>query len=303
MTLHGAALGHDGSATPVNGQMLRRLVESIAEPGVVGAGDLLVSEQDTPDDTVKIAGGIAVVEADGAGLFGRYLAFNNGDDSSPQFTPTGGDERIDELIVRVTDGEPDWEIVEGTPAGSAVPPTITGDNYLHLARVTIPPTTSVIDDSMIEDMRPRAASTPPAPTVRHGDDIIDVSDLPRGILDEAVQAGPQTGITTEADLTGMTVTVDVPAGRKLKITAKGTLSASSNSIDATGNIKESTTQLGVWGQCWSMLAANDAIGQSGFAIVEPSAGVHTYKMTALRTGSGTLNVTNAHLIVEDIGAA
>ncbi len=158
MTLHGSAVGHDGASTPLNGLMLRRLVEAVGSAGVIGAGDLLVSEQDTPDDTLKVAGGLGIVDADGSGLFGRYLVINNGDASTPAFTPTSGDGRIDEVIVRVTDGEPELEIVEGTPAGSPVAPSITGDNYLHLAEVTIPPTTSVIDDSMIEDMRESAAS-------------------------------------------------------------------------------------------------------------------------------------------------
>ena len=209
MTLRGQAWGHDGET--YDGQDMRHLVASFVRSGVVGVGDFLVTEQGTPDDTLNVAGGLLVVEADGAGLFGRYLAPNVGDDTTPAFTPTGGDGRIDEVICRVTAGVPAIEIVEGTPAGTPVAPPITGDNCEWLATVTIPPTTSVIDDSMIADRR-TLASTMSSPAV--------VECHVRRVAVQSIPANTFTDIswdTEDADLDGFltapSVNLTVPADR------------------------------------------------------------------------------------------
>lgn len=116
----------------------------------------------------------------------------------------------------------------------------------------------------------------------------------------------QTGITTEVDITNLTVTVTVPAGRRIKIT--GYIPAFSTTVTGDAgriSIKEGATLLTL-GQAFiggTAAGANSIMPQ---VILTPPAGTHTYKLTASRvSGSGTF-VMNAdptfpaYILVEDI---
>lgn len=149
----GPALGHDGKT--YNGKDFRQFANSLAYAttvgGVMGAEQLVVSAQSTPNATVKIAAGRAVIPATGAGLTGFYHVYNDSSVNTAAFTATGADPRTDRVILRVdASGNVAPEIVAGTPGpGVPAPPTVTGDNYLVLARVEIPAGTSTITGTMI----------------------------------------------------------------------------------------------------------------------------------------------------------
>lgn len=151
MTWTTQAWGHDGKT--YDGKDMRELVEAVFynSPGVVHG--LAVSQQGSPNTTVKVALGKAIVAATGAGLLGQYHAWNDADVDSPSFTATTTNGRKDRLILRITAGVPALEIVEGTPSGSPVEPAITGDNYLELALITMPGSTTNITNAMITDRR------------------------------------------------------------------------------------------------------------------------------------------------------
>lgn len=113
----------------------------------------------------------------------------------------------------------------------------------------------------------------------------------------------QTGIgTSDTDLTGLTVTVDVNSGERIKITAH----AAFQKITSTGIsfflIKEGATLLN---EDLATLAAVDYWGAHAEVILTPSAGSHTYKLAA-RASAGTLNLEAAatfpsFILVEGIG--
>lgn len=132
----------------------------------------------------------------------------------------------------------------------------------------------------------------------------EMNALPGGVLGYTEVTANQGPITTEADLTGLTATVTVPAGRRVKITVQGHVAAS---IDGIGiiRVKESTTDL-------NAVQVPSGGGVTGLfyqavAIVAPSSGSHTYKASlALAAGTGTVtheasSARIAFILVEDLG--
>ncbi|HSW78926.1 MAG TPA: hypothetical protein VLF88_02850, partial [Candidatus Babeliales bacterium] len=130
-------------------------------------------------------------------------------------------------------------------------------------------------------------------------------DCNGGTLGYAQVTANQTTITTETDLTSLTVTVTVPANHRIRISAQTALQSSVASDQLTLRIKESSTVLQT---CRTSLAAS-AIDQSlrCFVIITPNGASHTYKLTLERSsGSGNAQLTAssnqpATMLVEDIG--
>lgn len=125
-----------------------------------------------------------------------------------------------------------------------------------------------------------------------------------GQLGYAQVVANQTPVTAEIDLTGLSVAVTVGTGRRIKISGQ-TLWISTASATVAVEINEGVTEL-------NEFQAHSSIIGNGFSaapevIVTPSAGAHTYKLTArMFGGTGTLlasALTPAYILVEDIGAA
>lgn len=134
------------------------------------------------------------------------------------------------------------------------------------------------------------------------------NSVPGGWLGYAKLGAAQAGITTEVDLTGLSLTVTVNANRLLKLTANMTVSISGGTGSRVSvYIKEGVTYLGVaevvlvsassWGAQLEVMAL----------VVAPSAGAHTYKCSLARNGdttAGTYIESAAQgpvFLVEDIG--
>lgn len=127
--------------------------------------------------------------------------------------------------------------------------------------------------------------------------------LPQGELGYAQVTADQGAITTVTDLTSLTVTVTVGAGRRIRITG----AIRSSNTGANSNlllIRESTTTLQT-----SSYVASTATERMPPAVYvfTPTAGSHTYKLTA-DTGGGTMTMrasstAPAFIQVEDIGPA
>lgn len=130
--------------------------------------------------------------------------------------------------------------------------------------------------------------------------------LPRGVLGHVAVTANQGSITTEVDLTGLSVTVTVGTSRRIKITGytrgiESTVAADEISF----RIKEGATQLEQ--SQVTVGSANRGYTQLVQVSLTPSAGSHTYKLTAVRSaGTGTLTMAAsatapAWILVEDIG--
>lgn len=112
-------------------------------------------------------------------------------------------------------------------------------------------------------------------------------------------------VTTETDLTGLTVTATIGASRRIKLSYHVVISRSVLDGYSNMKIKEGVNVLS------EIFITNDISGigesRSGFVLLTPSVGLHTYKLSLTRgsgTGTSTLAATAtypAFFIVEDVG--
>lgn len=130
--------------------------------------------------------------------------------------------------------------------------------------------------------------------------------LPGGWIGYVEATANQTTITTEADLTSLSVTVTAGTTRRLRLTGKVNFTSTVANDGAKLRIKESSTVLNAADNATPTGAGGVFIFAS--AVITPSAGSHTYKLTLARTGTGTLTMNAsateaAYLLIEDIGPA
>lgn len=132
--------------------------------------------------------------------------------------------------------------------------------------------------------------------------------LPGGWLGWIESTSDQTGITSEVDVTSVTLTVTVNASRRIKISVGGMVSAVTNDAAAVGRINKDGSNAGTWCRTGTITAGNDW-QCFGSWIDTPSTGSHIYKATIARSsGTGTITVSGTSpgrcwILVEDIGPA
>lgn len=131
------------------------------------------------------------------------------------------------------------------------------------------------------------------------------ASVPKGTLGYATNSGAQTP-TSGTDLTGLTTTVTVGTGRRIRISARVAVS----SVSVTGSFYSITVYEGasaVGGG--DVLFTSDSTGFQGTVYIEtiltPTAGAHTYKLK-FGSGSGTMttaysSASPSYILVEDIG--
>lgn len=131
---------------------------------------------------------------------------------------------------------------------------------------------------------------------------------PSSTLGYAEVTASQSGITAVTDLTGLSSTINVPAGRRIKITAKVAVNGSVASNTAALQIQEGATVLQNI-QIQNSTTPGNGTTEEGEVIITPSAGMHTYKLTLqLSAGGGTVGMAAAStfpafILVEDITGA
>lgn len=131
--------------------------------------------------------------------------------------------------------------------------------------------------------------------------------VPWGTLGYAQAVVDQLGITTITDLTNLSAAVTVGAGRRIRISAGGIVSA-----DTVGNIEHqlSIREGATFKQVSILLSSAANYMSHHFSVVlTPSTGAHTYKVSLAKTGgAGTVGLradalNPAYILVEDIGLA
>ena len=114
------------------------------------------------------------------------------------------------------------------------------------------------------------------------------SYLSSNFLNYSSVIASQGTFTTETDITGLSIVITVPTNKRVRLTAQIKLNSSVNSDAVNMWIKEGSTFLNGYGGTLSFLNQNyTAYSQ---VIISPSAGVHTYKVSAVRS-SGTGSIT------------
>ena len=136
-----------------------------------------------------------------------------------------------------------------------------------------------------------------------------MNQIPKGVLGYAFRTENITGLSggTILDLPDLSVQVSVPAGRVLRVVGyvrAWTAPAQGNEINLL--IREGNDTLSF--KRFIAGTANRADGGAVEALIRPSVGTHTYKLSFQQvTGTGNWTVQSsgvapAYILVEDIGA-
>jgi len=165
VTFQSAAYAVDGN--PESGNFLRLMLQSATggSQGIIGAQDLAVTANTVPNPGINIASGACVVLGAEAPFQGSYYGYNVGTDTSITIAATGGTIRSDMLVVRAED--PTWSgspwgnpaagqilyprIISGVSPGATTVPG--GYSAIPLARIDMPASVSVVQQSYIHDLR------------------------------------------------------------------------------------------------------------------------------------------------------
>lgn len=130
--------------------------------------------------------------------------------------------------------------------------------------------------------------------------------MPAGWLGYEQVTSSQSSITTITDLTGLSVTVTVPASRRIRVTGSAFLSRTVADGATSLLIRESSTTLKNAGY----LTTGAQFGaEEGSVVLTPSAGSHTYKLSLEQdSGTGSSGIiaaatTPAFILVEDLGSS
>ena len=137
-----------------------------------------------------------------------------------------------------------------------------------------------------------------------------IDSLPAGWLGYLPRTSDQTGITTEVDVSGVTVTVTLNASRRIKVSGYTSGIGMSN-VDTVAQLSIYADGVSVAYDRVPCAFANLTYNSSAqpVAILTPSAGSHTYKLRISRlVGSGTVTIAAdtdrvCYILVEDIGPA
>jgi hypothetical protein len=127
-----------------------------------------------------------------------------------------------------------------------------------------------------------------------------------GQLNYAQIIASQAAISTETDITGLSITVTVGTARRIKISAEGFFLNDATAGQAALKIYEGVTTL-VDRPTGMIANENGSVHVS--TILTPTAGFHTYKIRATKfVGAGTVTfgasaTQPAYILAEDIGAA
>jgi hypothetical protein len=291
-----------------------RLINEVLSPGLFAAGDeFKVIQQGTPNMTVRVGSGTIGDRYIVAGDGGTYLVRNpdtyigSGNADVPIANGDATFDRIDGIDLIIEDDSIDSSgfsrarvvVTPGTPASvpaaPALPTSVAAVERLGTVLVEQGESTSIVTGDITDT---RVAS--------------DAWTKSRGLvgLVELTDAD-QTGITTEVDVTGLTLTIPTAIGRRYKITyGLSWYSQTSGNIPAFKIHKDGGTYRTHQG------GPNTAQGTSAYATRMPDTSEfdvgdgnsHTYQIRVYRfdpaAGSVAIQKASGHpakLWIEDVG--
>lgn len=311
----------------------RTVITELWPEGLLSSDSFVVTETSGgPTYAVDVSAGRAIIEGDDEPDQGNYLVKSDDVETVAWPAPPGSNSRIDILVLRVNDpnaGGPAGDnatlaVVSGTAAVSPVAPTIP-DTAIELARTTVVAAQTVINDADL-DTSDRASligtailddgSVPMAADLDMGtngvtnladgaadDDAATWGQVPRGAEGYAQITSGQGGITSTADIGGVTATWTADPSRRYRTTVAGSVVGTSDGVGSVlirdgSNNSKMVRQLLV-----------DPLFAFGFhvSVVESGlSGSQTRKLSGAFSGAGFGTFTAASsspcwILVEDIG--
>lgn len=126
-----------------------------------------------------------------------------------------------------------------------------------------------------------------------GQATVTIPGATASLLGKSSKTSNQAGITTEADVTSLSVSATVAAGRRVRVEAmlRLSVSQSSGSVAATrglARLYRGATQIGAGSDAGGVTTSAAALQTAGVSLAfdEPGAGTFTYKVTGLAVGAG-----------------
>ncbi len=180
--------------------------------GICTSDDLKVTQMDTPGMGVKVAVGLALITGTVSAEQGPHSVYHEADEDVSLAASDPTNARDDLIIAQVRDddysgSERDCRltVVTGTPASSPSDPSLADyPNALVLARVRVDAGATSITNAKITDLRPRARGSN--------------WNVAWGEVAYAQITSNPSGVTSEADVSGLSVTWTAIAGRKYRTT-------------------------------------------------------------------------------------
>lgn len=132
-----------------------------------------------------------------------------------------------------------------------------------------------------------------------GAPALPATSVPVGVLTQSAYGLVLNGFSTVADVPGSTVNITVPAGRTIKVTAGGRFSAVTTSGHIVGRILQDGVEVARFNN--SDVVGGQSLQAINSILLSPSAGAHTYKLTAEKfNGGNTCNLDMCFIMVEDV---
>jgi hypothetical protein len=303
------------------------------------AGDLLVVQNGTPNMSVNVGAGHVWIDGTESATQGVYHGYNDATKNLVVAASDPTNPRKDLVVAKVQDAAYSgavnaWTlaVVTGTPAASPAEPTVPA-NAVVLAMISVAALATTVTNANITDRRRRASAlggvvvctstTRPTTGLYEGLTIYE-TDTDRVLYYDgaawswwknsaagtlsggyAENSADQTGITTQVDLTSLTSTVTVLAGRRIRIYSEMSMQSSvaNDLFEAHIFADGVSVALREWRPTTPNVAETAIISR----VLTPSAGAHTYKIRGGQgfgaTGTWIVNGTSkpAYILVEDIG--
>lgn len=266
--------------------------------GLVKSGDLAVSEKGTPDMSVDVAAGICLITGDQSLAQGVYAFTNDATVNIAITTADGTNPRWDLVCAQIRDNTEDaggnddarLVVVDGTAAASPADPTIP-DGCLVLARVVVAAGVSSVVDANITALASTCQGS-------HW-------NTAWGVVGYASVTSNQSGVTSIADRTGLSVTWAAVTGRQYRttVTTTGVIDSGAGWMSAVITDGSDVQKAGITAEMPSTGSYASAVTM---AIESGISGSATRKARVQAESSSTFVATAtapAHIIVEDIGPA
>lgn len=288
MAVDSAFLQNAGAVN--NARDFRRFFAGVfLSEGVLGATDLDVTQRAAGANmSVDVASGRCLI-SDAQTMQGLYPLVSDATTNLAIASNSSGSTRIDLVVARVKDTEyadasnaKTIEIVQGT-AGSGVPATPT--RCLKLAEVTVASGAGSITNANIAEARVWAG--------------VGLGARGQVVRGTTTSTGSIGGTATDVS-TSTTGSLTTTAGRRYRYSFSVPVSSTVAGDAIVVNVnKDGTTMSTV---TFTVPSANIAYPVTFFAEDAPTAGAHTYKLTALRFGgSGTVTIGAGPWSFDDIG--
>ena len=164
MTVHTGSTGPPIRANTMEPEVFRQIIAGLSPaPGVIGVGDLAVAQHSTPNMSVDIAAGFAVIAGTTTvPVQGSYWFYNDATATLAIAAAHATLDRIDIVCAQIQDAfyagasnTPQLVVVTGTPAGSPVAPSPPASSII-LAQVYVTHAESSVLNAAITDKRVRA---------------------------------------------------------------------------------------------------------------------------------------------------